>query len=46
MSAYRQYSANTHINTHIQQSECFISEEQIDNPPKGDIDQEAIDLLS
>lgn len=27
-------------------SECFINEEQIDYPPEGDIDQEAIDLLS
>ena len=32
--------------THAQRSDCFISEEQIDYPPEGDIDQEAIDLLS
>lgn len=32
--------------TPAEQSDCFISEELIDNPPVADIDQEAIDPLS
>lgn len=40
----RHLNAHTHSRRHTLNS--FISEEQIDDPPQGDIDQEAIDLLS
>lgn len=37
---------HSHAHSHSHTLNSFISEEQIDDPPQGDIDQEAIDLLS